>query len=96
MTIRVEFDHSWDESDLEQWIDNPDNEKFENYSYDELKELSFLAGLAYEYPYTPLSVLKEVGKSAIEDDIELRLNDIVDGISTRSLYHEVEQMMKNH
>lgn len=95
MTIKVEFDHSWDESLLEQWIDNPDNEQFEDYSYDEMIELSFLAGLAYEYPKAPLSVLKEVGKSVIEDYIGIRLNDIVNEIPPHTQNHEVEQMTKN-
>lgn len=97
MTIEVKLGKKWDKKSILQWIDNPDDEQFEDISREDRMELVLLADLASHYPDIPLNVIKEVAPITIEEAFEEGFGEIIDRwISHKQFARDVATALKEN
>ena len=96
MIVDVKFEKEWSEDTLRDWMNDPEDERFEDFSPYDCDELNLLAMIRAEYQDADIATLHKLAQIAMWSTLDLHMSDIMDKIMSLhevryDLYKEIEK-----
>ena len=92
MKVKVVFEKKWTENDIQNYMKNPDDKKYDDYDPYDKMELYALADIRKAYPEVDLETLKKMACYAVATAIEDNFTDVHERYVS---YHDMRHSLQN-
>ena len=99
MKFDVKYEKTWSEETLKAWMDDPEDDRWDELSSHDWDELYLLSLLRQDAAYrdVDIAVLHEMAEDAIDYTLDFHMSDIIERIlSLRELRYELNEIKKKH
>ena len=80
MEVTVKFEKKWSEETLKAWMENPDDERWDELSRYDCDELQLLSILREEYKDADIATLHIMAEEAMWITLDIHMSEIMDKI----------------